>query len=113
MKPRIHVLFEHGADSQPYGSAQIRLLRPLTHPALCDEFDVTSGLEYAGQAVEAVILDRLWRPIFRRRWPGNSWRPCGTRRETYLHTSTIIFLIYRLPSRVGLRRSTGKSWSFF
>jgi glycosyltransferase involved in cell wall biosynthesis len=62
MKPRIHILFEHGADGQPYGSAQIRLLRPLTHPALCDEFDVTSGLDYAGQAVEAVILDRLWRP---------------------------------------------------
>lgn len=62
MKPRIHILFEHGADGQPYGSAQIRLLRPLTHPALGDEFDVTSGLEYAGQAVEAVILDRLWRP---------------------------------------------------
>lgn len=62
MKPRIHILFEHGADGQPYGSAQIRLLRPVTHPALCDEFDVTSGLDYAGQAVDAVILDRLWRP---------------------------------------------------
>lgn len=62
MKPRIHILFEHGADGQPYGSAQIRLLRPLTHPALRAEFDVTSGLDYAEQAVEAVILDRLWRP---------------------------------------------------
>lgn len=62
MKPRIHVLFEHGTDGQPYGSAQIRLLRPLTHPALGDAFNVTSSLDYSGQAVDAVILDRLWRP---------------------------------------------------
>ena len=62
MKPRLHILFEHGADGQPYGSAQIRLLRPFTHPALRGEFEVTAGLEYDGKAVEAVILDRLWRP---------------------------------------------------
>lgn len=62
MKPRLHILFEHGADGQPYGSAQIRLLRPFTHPALRGEFEVTTGLEYDGKVVEAVILDRLWRP---------------------------------------------------
>ena len=59
-KLRIHVLFEHGADGQPYGSAQIRLLRPLTYPALHDALEVTSGLAYDGQPVDAVILDRLW-----------------------------------------------------
>jgi glycosyltransferase involved in cell wall biosynthesis len=59
---RIHILFERGTDQQAFGSAQIRLLRPFTHPAITDRVQVTSGLEYAGQEVDAVIVDRLWRP---------------------------------------------------
>lgn len=59
---RVHVLYEHGEDLRPFGSAQIRLLRPLTHPNLADEVDVTSGLTYDDQEVEAVVLDRFWRP---------------------------------------------------
>ena len=59
---RIHVLYEHGTDLRPFGSAYIRLLRPLTHPALCASVEVTSGLKYDGQDVDAVIVDRLWRP---------------------------------------------------
>ena len=59
---RIHVLYEHGADLRPFGSAYIRLLRPLTHPALCESLEATSGLKYDGQDVDAVIVDRLWRP---------------------------------------------------
>ncbi|MCB0167670.1 MAG: glycosyltransferase [Anaerolineae bacterium] len=61
-RPRIHILYEHGSDRRPFGSAYIRLLRPLTHPHLQPAFDVTAGLDYAGQPVEAVIVDRLWRP---------------------------------------------------
>ncbi|MGA9348461.1 MAG: glycosyltransferase [Anaerolineae bacterium] len=59
---RIHILYEHGTDLRPFGSAYIRLLRPLTHPALCGSLEVTSGLRYDGQDVDAVIVDRLWRP---------------------------------------------------
>lgn len=62
MKPRIHVLYEHGIDRRPFGSASIRLLRPLTHPQVRPHLDVSFGLTYEGQPVEAVILDRLWRP---------------------------------------------------
>ena len=60
---RIHILYEHGTDLRPFGSAYIRLLRPLTHPALHESLEVTSGLRYDGrQDVDAVIVDRLWRP---------------------------------------------------
>ncbi len=59
---RIHILFEYGTDLRPHGSAYIRLLRPLTHPTLRESLEVTSGLSYDGQDVDAVIVDRLWRP---------------------------------------------------
>lgn len=59
---RLHVLFEHGEDLRPFGSAYIRLLRPLTHPGLADKVDVTWGVTYDDQEVDAVILDRFWRP---------------------------------------------------
>ena len=59
---RVHILYEHGLDLRPYGSAYIRLLRPLMHPSLRDDLEVTAGLKYEGQGVDAVIVDRLWRP---------------------------------------------------
>lgn len=62
MKPRIHVLYEYGIDRRPFGSASIRLLRPLTHPQIQPHLQVSFGLTYEEQPVEAVILDRLWRP---------------------------------------------------
>lgn len=59
---KLHVLFEHGSDQRPFGSAHIRLLRPLSHPDLQPLVEMTAGLDYQGQPVEAVIVDRLWRP---------------------------------------------------
>jgi processive 1,2-diacylglycerol beta-glucosyltransferase len=59
---RIYILFEHGSDQQPFGSAQIRLLRPFTHPLISVSVQVTTGLEFDGQDADAVIVDRLWRP---------------------------------------------------
>ena len=58
---RIHILYEHGSDLRPFGSAYLRFLRPLTHPALAESLDVTWGLTYDGQEVDAVIMDRFWR----------------------------------------------------
>lgn len=58
---RIHILFEHGPDFRPFGSASIRLLRPLMHPSLQDQLEVTYGSDYLGQPVDVVIVDRLWR----------------------------------------------------
>jgi len=59
---RVHVLYEYGIALRPHGSAHIRLLRPLMHPALRENLTVTAGLKYKGQDVDAVIVDRLWRP---------------------------------------------------
>lgn len=59
---KVHILYEYGIDLQPHSSAYIRLLRPLTHPKLDNDLDVTYGLRYKGEQVDFVILDRLWRP---------------------------------------------------
>ncbi len=62
-RPRLHVIYEHGADLRPFSTAQIRLIRPLTHPTVRAGLDVTFGRGYFGEPVDAVILDRLWRPF--------------------------------------------------
>ncbi|MFM8320836.1 MAG: hypothetical protein ACKOC5_07970, partial [Chloroflexota bacterium] len=59
---RILVLFEHGYSWRPYGSAWLRLLRPLSHPALRPHFDLQQSLGYNGERVDLVVVDRLWRP---------------------------------------------------
>ena len=61
-RPRVHVIYEHGGDLRPFGSAQIRLLRPLSHPTLRDHFEVTFSWTYRGEPADVVIVDRLWRP---------------------------------------------------
>ena len=58
---RVHVVYEHGVDLRPFGSAQIRLLRPLGHPALQEHFETTFNWAYRGESADAVIVDRLWR----------------------------------------------------
>ena len=59
---RVHVIYEHGYDKRPFGSASIRLLCPLSYPPIKNRFEITSGVDYYGQSVDVVILDRLWRP---------------------------------------------------
>lgn len=59
---RVHVIYEHGVDLRPFGSAQIRLLRPLSHSALNDQYKVTFDWTYRGEPAEFVIVDRLWKP---------------------------------------------------
>lgn len=59
---KLHILYEHGPNLQPFGGSYIRLLRPLTHPKLQQHFDVSSDVHYDEQPVDAVIVDRLWRP---------------------------------------------------
>lgn len=61
-KLKVHLLYEHGGDSTPFSSGQIRLLRPLQHPSLQQHLQVTPALDYDGQNVDLVIVDRLWRP---------------------------------------------------
>lgn len=58
----IHVVYEHGATPLPHGSAYVRLLRPLTHPALAQRIALTAGPDYHGTDADAVIVDRAWCP---------------------------------------------------
>lgn len=63
MVPRkVHVLYEHGADGRPYACSYIRLLRPLAHSGVAGRISMSAGLGYEGEPVDAVIVDRLWRP---------------------------------------------------
>lgn len=60
---RVHVLYEHDAtDPRPYGSSHLRLLRPLSHPAV-GPIVATFGRDPPppDQAVDCVVVDRLWR----------------------------------------------------
>jgi len=59
---RVHVLFEHGQDGRPFGSACLRLLRPFTHPAVARSVRSSCSRDYDGAAADVVIVDRLWRP---------------------------------------------------
>ena len=60
---RLHVLPEYIRSTKlPHSSPYIRLIRPLTHPSLAGRVEATFGQRYRGQAVDAVIVDRLWCP---------------------------------------------------
>ena len=59
---KVHILYEYSVHKRPHSSAYIRLLRPLFHPSLQHQIEVTAGMTYKGQNVDVVILDRLWRP---------------------------------------------------
>ncbi len=62
MKPRIHVMHEFATDGMPLSCSYIRLLQPLQHPSIAAEFDISSGLMLTEEAVDAVIVERLWHP---------------------------------------------------
>jgi glycosyltransferase involved in cell wall biosynthesis len=63
-RPKVHILFEHGGDNQPFGSAYIRLLRPLFYPKVQEHLKITAGTSFENREVDVVIIDRLWKPDF-------------------------------------------------
>jgi processive 1,2-diacylglycerol beta-glucosyltransferase len=58
----IHIVYEYGADFRPHASAYLRLIRPLRHPFLRDNLEVTFARDYSGAPADMVLIDRLWRP---------------------------------------------------
>jgi len=58
----VHVLHEYDIAYRPHASSYLRLLRPLSHPALRKEIELTYGLTYDQQDVDVVVFDRFWRP---------------------------------------------------
>jgi processive 1,2-diacylglycerol beta-glucosyltransferase len=61
-RPRLHVVCEYGADARPHASAFLRLIRPLTHPAIAARIETVFDTTYDGGRADAVVVDRLWRP---------------------------------------------------
>lgn len=56
----VHAIKEHGPDLRPFGSAHVRLLRPLGHPSNHDRLLLTHGIDY--QPADVVIVQRFWKP---------------------------------------------------
>ena len=59
---RVHVLYEYSSNLRPHGTSFLRLIRPLSHPALADEIRLTCGRQLPPDPVDAVIVDRIWHP---------------------------------------------------
>ena len=62
MKYRVHLVLEHDRQGRPHGAGIIRLLRPLRHPHLATELEVSAGTRLGERGVDLVIVDRTWRP---------------------------------------------------
>ncbi len=62
MSMRVHVLYETDRLGQPHGCSHIRLLRPLQHPSLADQLKVSHGTYLPDGVLDAVIVERYWRP---------------------------------------------------
>lgn len=58
---RLHILFQHGPDLQPFGCSMIRLLRPLAYPQ-ATLWEITHGTELPAAPVDVVVIERLWKP---------------------------------------------------
>lgn len=61
-RPRVHVVYEYGIDYRPHSSPFLRLIRPFSHPRVQAHIDTTFDLDYTGEPVDMVLVDRLWRP---------------------------------------------------
>ena len=61
---RIHLLYEHDVNGDPHGCSEIRLLRPLFHPSIVGRLQVSAGPALPREAVDAVVVERMWRPGF-------------------------------------------------
>jgi processive 1,2-diacylglycerol beta-glucosyltransferase len=62
VRPRLHIIYEYGADTRPHTPSYLRFIRPFTHPGVIDQIEATYGWDYQGQPADLVLLERLWRP---------------------------------------------------
>ncbi|MFO1242812.1 MAG: glycosyltransferase [Rickettsiales bacterium] len=60
---RIHLLHEQDDKGVPHGCSYIRLLQPFSHPSLKGKVEITTGKNIP-DAVDVIILERLWLPSF-------------------------------------------------
>ncbi|MBL8112020.1 MAG: glycosyltransferase [Acidobacteria bacterium] len=57
----LHILHGTYGPQIPYGCTYIRLLRPLTHPSIASDIQLSHGEELPAHTPDAVILERTWR----------------------------------------------------
>jgi glycosyltransferase involved in cell wall biosynthesis len=57
---RVHVLYESSNGAEPHGCSVIRLLRPLSHPSVSNQIELSYGTKIPDQLVDVVIIERLW-----------------------------------------------------
>lgn len=56
----VHLLFEHGSNHRPHGSAYIRQILPLSHPSLARDITVRFGHGY--EPCDVLVINRTWTP---------------------------------------------------
>lgn len=57
---KVHVLYESSNGAEPHGCSVIRLLRPLSHPSVAEQIELTYGTKIPEHLVDVVIIERLW-----------------------------------------------------
>ncbi|NYT83430.1 hypothetical protein H0A70_18265 [Alcaligenaceae bacterium] len=57
---RLHILFQHGEDRQPFGCSMIRLVLPLARDHA--SWHVTQGTDLPPSGADVVVVERLWKP---------------------------------------------------
>ena len=59
---RLAVLLERDGAGRPLAPSHLRLLRPLSHPALADRLEAHFPTRPEARGLDALVVDRLWRP---------------------------------------------------
>jgi|WetSurSiteA1Bulk_404760.scaffolds.fasta_scaffold08135_2 glycosyltransferase involved in cell wall biosynthesis len=60
-RPQVHAVYEYSSDFRPHSSPFLRLIRPLSHLQVQAHIDSFFNVDYNGEPVDLVIVDRLWR----------------------------------------------------
>jgi glycosyltransferase involved in cell wall biosynthesis len=100
-RARLVVLPEIGEGDRPHSSPFVRLIRPLGHPVARSALDTRFALDYLGEPVDGVIVDRLWGPWGR---PAAVEALIGRVRDAGAR------LIYSLDDNLLDRRADGGEW---
>ena len=56
------MLLERDGAGRPLAPSHLRLLRPLSHPALADRLEAHFPTRPEARGLDALVVDRLWRP---------------------------------------------------
>jgi len=83
---RVHVIFECNDGVTPFGCSHIRLIRPLTHPAVAKQLSVTFGAKLPNQPLDVVVVERLGDHTQVEHYPERLFRELVARSLPYIFT---------------------------